>query len=52
MSTNISVRKTLLEKEYLLVSLKNRFVNIPTILEQNQDDIFSLYALLRLIFPR
>ena len=51
MSTNISVIKTLLEKEYLLVSLKNRFVNIPTILEQNQDDIFSLYALLRLIFP-
>ena len=50
MSTNISVGKTLLEKGYLLVALKESFCKHFTILEQDHDDIFSLYALLRWIF--
>ena len=49
MSTNISVGKTLLEKRYLLVALKESFCEHFNHFGTG-DDIFSLYALLRWIF--
>ena len=50
MSTNINMGKTLIEKGYFLVPLKESFCEHFNHLEQDHDDIFSLYALITLIF--